>query len=60
MTKKDYTLIAEAFSAAREKCTAMGENDFSTLDEAIFFMAESLAAENPKFDRDRFEEACLK
>ena len=56
MTRKDYVLIAAALDAARR---ASNDDD---VQEGVTFAARhlciDLAATNPRFDRERFLEAC--
>jgi hypothetical protein len=56
MTKKDYKLIALALKQARY------ENDVTqdynnAINKAVSYIADTLAADNDRFDRDRFVEA---
>ena len=63
MTRKDYQLIADAIRAVYRTQGEFGWND-STLDrqDAIRQVANSLVCrlveDNPRFDEDRFREAC--
>jgi hypothetical protein len=47
MTKKDYKLIAEAISMAND-----------SKDSIIKILSNQLAEENPKFNSEKFIEAC--
>lgn len=63
MTKKDYELIAnvlseQAFQAVTYTVTAARKNKVNTVKTTILALANALAAENPRFNRDRFLEAC--
>lgn len=57
MTRKDYKLIAQAISEAHED--NWGD---SIANEGIYWvtklLAESLAKDNPRFNRDKFMQAC--
>lgn len=58
MSKKDYQAIARAIYAARED---MLPRDSTAEDVRMFIaseLADVLAADNPRFDRARFVEAC--
>lgn len=73
MTRRDYVRIAAALREARERCErvreASGMSDGSTprgpaFDNSAFglqiaaeSLADALAADNPRFDRDRFDRA---
>ena len=56
MTKKDYVLIARAFVLAAEANDSTGYR-LARYDVARI-LCESLAMDNPKFDRARFLAAC--
>lgn len=61
MTRKDYELIARAFTLARP--IAPPRNSILraahyTLDEVARHLADGLASDNPRFDRGRFLAAC--
>ena len=63
MTKKDYELIAGAFRAAiaARHLGPYFEPHPSIYTEARFhacFVADALASDNPRFDRERFLKAC--
>lgn len=53
MTRKDYILIAAALKNARE---VQPEASLG-IDVAAWHMCESLARDNPRFDRERFLKA---
>jgi len=60
MTKKDYKLIASAFSerlslAGKIQNKKSRETHYKELAQTL---AEKLATENPRFDRQRFLSAC--
>jgi hypothetical protein len=62
MTKKDYQAIAAAIARVRQhepipSLDAAGQN-LATLDSVQREIANALSADNPRFDRDRFEAAC--
>lgn len=50
MTKKDYILLAKAFSSAK----AQGKG----IDELIIDLSADLEADNPSFNPSRFKTAC--
>lgn len=56
MTRKDYLLIAEAIQSAR-LTTKPGDANAAADIVAVEF-ARLLAADNPRFDRERFLTAC--
>lgn len=68
MTKKDYELIAEAVLNAASYAERKHNNGYidkkalEATNDGIYYvvreLAESLASENPKFDHDKFMEAC--
>lgn len=55
MTKKDYVLIAGVLAEYLHQVTENGEQDATTV---CRLMADSLAQENPLFDRKKFYNAC--
>ena len=57
MTRKDYELIASVLRANGEK-DWRGENARETWEEICEELADSLAIDNPRFDRERFLAAC--
>ena len=56
MSRKDYVAIANAF--ADELCNAPA-NMWPGLLRAVTIVADVLAADNPRFNRGRFVDACL-
>lgn len=54
MTRKDYVLIAEALASARP---LDGATAASVHWQACHAMCDALAADNPRFDRERFLKA---
>jgi hypothetical protein len=54
MTRKDYILIAEALKRA---WNTEAESAFPGVQAAARNLAESLARDNPRFDRERFLKA---
>jgi hypothetical protein len=63
MTRKDYVLLAEAFKQARElnELRRNGSDYYPTrngIDLAQDRVADLLRADNPRFDRTRFDAAC--
>lgn len=65
MTRKDYVAIAKAIAEARKDGAALDwhKRNLSEADavaEAIAFkLAAHLAADNPRFDKARFIDACM-
>lgn len=53
MTRKDYNLIAAAIARASQAPGYAERNKFVAME-----LADSLAADNPRFDRERFLKAC--
>lgn len=61
MSKKDYQAIAGAFYATRVFEDASRKHADAMKAQwraSVEFVAEALAADNPRFDRARFLEAC--
>lgn len=60
MTRKDYVAIAAALKRVRDsQWEPWNPNLFSRIcDEHAYTVADALAADNPRFDRTRFIEAC--
>jgi hypothetical protein len=63
MTRKDYELIAQAFSNTINHCKWEEEDvdDFKSsfvLNDVILGLEVKFLADNPRFDRKRFREAC--
>ncbi|KKK92600.1 hypothetical protein LCGC14_2701290 [marine sediment metagenome] len=56
MTRKDYAAIASAFVRASAMIYNPGENDM--WDELRDQITNVIAANNPRFDRDKFFNAC--
>ncbi len=60
MTKKDYQAIARVIYSVRKRAAV--RQDSGALDALIADVADGLAdvlaADNPRFNRDRFDEAC--
>jgi len=61
MTRKDYELLADAIrvSINLNKFHPQYEQRLSAIESVIFELADRLVRENPRFNRDRFEKACL-
>lgn len=57
MTRKDYVLIAAALRAARPPGTALLARCHQADCDALV-IADRLAGDNPRFDRERFLKAC--
>lgn len=57
MSKKHYIAIAEAIRSAVETCE-MFETDTSGAEIAALRIADKCAADNPRFDRAHFLDAC--
>lgn len=60
MTRKDYILIAQAIKDAKP---ASVKDDYGNgldvgVERAAFRLADALAVDNPRFDRERFLVAC--
>jgi hypothetical protein len=60
MSRKDYVLIASTISEER----AIAKGQFEEIGAAALAsfaerLADKLAADNPRFDRDRFIAACV-
>lgn len=56
MTRKDYELIALALRDAREGCVSDAQRIANSM--AAQSIAQRLADENGRFDRERFLRAC--
>ena len=61
MTKKDYILIAQVIRDSHQFWTEGKPGQMAeSRDTFAFQMSNALKAENPRFDRDIFHEACKK
>ena len=64
MSKKDYILIAETISAQLETSSLEDGHPDASYNEGLAIkrtahaLADAFAADNPRFDRDRFLIAC--
>lgn len=62
MSKKDYQAIAAAIYRTRSRHAAFTQHfdgvKYSAFDSLVEEMIETLAADNPRFQADRFREAC--
>lgn len=59
MSKKDYQAIARVLKAVRTGATYDGESyAVARCKNVETMLADMLAADNPRFDRARFLEAC--
>lgn len=63
MTRKDYIALANAISVARLQATTLQKDrEISAVESACMHvahrMADHFAADNPRFDRARFLQAC--
>lgn len=61
MTKKDYQAIARAIHETRENSanySAWDDEVREVVGDMTARLANALAADNPRFDRARFVEAC--
>lgn len=61
MTKKDYELIASVYRSEMEFYEDYGEDEIepkAIIASNAYQMASALASINPKFDRDKFLQAC--
>ena len=62
MTRKDYELIAKAIKAAKPSDSTMADYAEMTRKlgwrNTVHSVAEALAGDNPRFDRERFLKAC--
>lgn len=56
MSRKDYVAIATAIKRARLANTTRGHA--AGIDDAAILIAAELQADNPRFDRSRFLNAC--
>lgn len=56
MTKKDYVALAQALNRVKSLAGDSGERQQWRTDVAT--VADVLAADSPRFDRERFIEAC--
>jgi hypothetical protein len=57
MTRKDYVLIADTLANLMSDFNNGGE-DFVSLSLVAQELADTLEADNPRFDRERFLTAC--
>lgn len=58
MTKKDYKLIANAFAAVTEIHAHSDQYTKHIIRQVAKELAVDLLRDNPRFDRDKFFEAC--
>lgn len=58
MTKKDYEKIAKALHKTGHDHDWLGDAGKKAWEFACMDMADMLAEDNPRFDRDRFLAAC--
>lgn len=61
MTRKDYRLIASAIDEARDTILRVEPRPFELLDGVVYvlnYLETYLEHDNPRFDRNRFREAC--
>lgn len=58
MSKKDYVMIAQAINEVVTKYTTEGD-DFHVIAEVQTHIANKLAQDNARFDRERFATYCL-
>jgi hypothetical protein len=56
MTRKDYVALADALLSARNECKELAE--VRGVNWAVFYIGDKLAADNARFDRERFIAAC--
>ena len=60
MSRKDYATLAAALKAARVPSTLGNENKAiynNGVDNAVVFIVQALAKDNPRFDGERFRVA---
>lgn len=55
MTRRDYIVIAKAIANAREECEQQSAD--AALDQVAENLADALAEESDRFDRERFLKA---
>ena len=58
MTRKDYILIAKAIKDAATGYPEARPDAVQQSEDIAFGIAEALAGDNSRFDRDRFLRAC--
>ena len=58
MTRKDYELIARELREGMRSHRVSHQAERWTYHEIALRLADALAAENPRFDRDKFILAC--
>lgn len=64
MTRKDYVALARAFYRSRpidvgQRSADAAQASLATWLESVEYVSHVLAADNPRFDRARFERACM-
>lgn len=57
MTRKDFQLMADCFSEARS-WESLDNTERQLIGVVAAHMADKLETTNPRFDRERFLEAC--
>ena len=60
MTRKHYIALAGALRDAMASCAPIGKPDTIFAARVIEYVMDVLKTDNPRFDRDRFVEACGK
>ena len=62
MTKKDYQLIAESINESRRAAHKIFFSPYheTMVNEIVRGLAKALKLNNPRFDADRFYNACMK
>lgn len=58
MTRKDYVMIADSIKAARENWEGFAPESQEAIDGLARSLASKLQADNDRFDRARFLDAC--
>jgi hypothetical protein len=56
MTRKDYVKLADALLRARNSAT--NRDMLRAVEYAVAYVGDVLAADNERFSRSRFEDAC--
>ena len=58
MTRKDYEAIANAIRTARGAAFTQYGRD-AQVDEVIRLIGDAMQADNPRFSRTKFKDACI-
>lgn len=58
MTKKHYEILAEAIGSAKPQGMRLPPGSMKVWERVVTKVADALAKDNPRFDAQRFRNAC--